>query len=72
MTDPERNKWAGLATGPLARFYEYGQAAGQRGEPVDACRYRHADRRNAWVRGWHAGGDHRLQLEAFHAERRQR
>lgn len=28
------------------------------------------DRRNAWVRGWHAGNDLRLRLEAF-AERRQ-
>lgn len=65
MTEP-------LNRGPLRLrpFFEYGQAAGQRGEPLDACRYRRADRCNAWVRGWHAGNDERLRLEAFWAERR--
>jgi hypothetical protein len=58
-------------SGPLARFYEYGEAAAMRGEPLDACRSRRADRRNAWVRGWHAGQTERLRLEAFLAERRQ-
>lgn len=53
----------------LRPFFELGQAAGQRGEPLDACRYRRADRRNAWVRGWHAGEDERLKLEALRAER---
>ena len=52
-------------SGPLRSFYELGQAAGQRGEPLDTCRYRRADRRNAWIRGWHAGSDERLRLEAF-------
>ena len=59
-----------MTTGPLARFYEYGQAAGQRGEPLDACRYRRPDRVNAWVRGWHAGEGERLRLEAWRAARR--
>lgn len=58
------------ANGPLARFYEYGQAAAQRGEASDANPYRRADRRNAWVRGWHAGDDERLRLEAFREARR--
>lgn len=60
-----------LATGPLARYYELGSAAGQRGEPSDANPYRRADRRNAWRRGWNAGNDERLRLEAWRAERRQ-
>ena len=47
-----------FAYGPLARYYGYGQAAGLCGEPLDACPLsRRADRRNAWVRGWHAGDD---------------
>jgi ribosome modulation factor len=56
---------------PLRRFFELGQAAGLRGEPLDACRYRLADRRNAWVRGWHAGDDERLRLEAFREAKRE-
>lgn len=59
-----------VTTGPLAPYYELGHAAGQCGEPRDACPYRRPDRVNAWVRGWHAGEDARLQLEAFRAERR--
>jgi ribosome modulation factor len=57
-------------SGPLRPCYELGQAAGQRGEPLDACRYRRPDRVNAWVRGWHAGEGLRLRLEAWRAERR--
>lgn len=56
---------------PLGRFFELGEAAGRRGEPIDACRYRRPDRRNAWVRGWHEGDDQRLRLEVFRAERRE-
>jgi ribosome modulation factor len=59
-----------LATGPLARFYEYGKAAAQRDEPKDACPYRRPDRVNAWVRGWHAGETERLKLDVWVAERR--
>lgn len=58
MTDP-------AATGRLGRYYGFGQAAGLRGSPLDACRYRRPDRVNAWVRGWHAGEALRLRLEAF-------
>ena len=31
-----------LATGPLARWYEYGQSAALQGEPLDPCPYRRA------------------------------
>ena len=58
-----------LATG-LRPYYDQGRLAGQRGEPKDACRYRRADRRCAWMRGWYAGDDERLRLEAFRAARR--
>lgn len=54
----------------LARYYELGSAAAQRGERLDACPYRRPDRVNAWVRGWHAGETERLRLEAWRAERR--
>lgn len=58
----------------LRPYYDQGQLAGQRGEPKDACRYRRADRRCAWMRGWYAGEDLRVRLEAWrerrHAPRR--
>jgi ribosome modulation factor len=56
-------------SGPLRPYYEQGQLAGQRGEPKDACRFRRADRRCAWLRGWYAGDDLRLQLEAWRERR---
>ena len=56
------------AFGPLRAYYEYGQAAGLRYEPLDG-RYRCPNRRNAWVRGWPDGQDHRLRLEAFQQAR---
>lgn len=51
-----------LATGSLARFYDYGQAAAERGEPLSACPCRRANRRYAWAAGWHAVNDRRLRL----------
>jgi ribosome modulation factor len=55
--------------GPLRAYYEYGQPAGLRHEPLDACRYRRPDRRNAWARGWPDGQDHRFRLGAFQQAR---
>jgi ribosome modulation factor len=55
-------------SGLLERCYEYGEAAGMRGEALDACRFRRADRRNAWVRGWHSGQTERLRAQVRRAQ----
>lgn len=34
-----------------------GTLAGAAGKSMDDCPYRRAERRSAWVRGWHAGRD---------------
>lgn len=36
-------------------YYQRGQAAGLRGEPIAVCPYTRPDRINAWRRGWRAG-----------------
>ena len=42
-----------LATGPLARWYGYGQSAALQGEPLDSCPYRRAilGQEATWERG---------------------
>ncbi|MGH8562737.1 MAG: hypothetical protein ACREXW_01100 [Gammaproteobacteria bacterium] len=50
----------------------FGLAAALGGEPVDACRYRRADRRNAWVWGWHKGEHLALEAAAVREARRAR
>lgn len=49
------------ATGPLLRAFEHGKMAALRGWVSDQCRYRRADRRNAWLQGWQTGRGERLQ-----------
>lgn len=69
IADRRRAAMSEFATGPLARFYDYGKAAAQCGEPKHACPYRRPDRANAWVRGWYAGETERLRLEAWRERR---
>lgn len=51
------------STTDSAVFKEEGFFAGERGDLVDSCRYRRADKRAAWMQGWHEGDAARVQRQ---------
>lgn len=52
----------------LQLVFEEGQMAALRGQPLDDCRYRNAEKRNSWIRGWHDITSTNIELTAAEKE----
>ncbi len=48
----------------LQAITEEGEACGRANTSLDANPYRLAERKAAWIRGWHAGRDQQIAFEA--------
>jgi len=48
----------------LQAIIEEGEACGRANTSLDANPYRLAERKAAWLRGWHAGRDQQMAFEA--------